>query len=177
MMKSILMTATVGMIILSLGMVSTTITANAQMNQMTDLKTVSDAIKSVLDPGIGHEMHQLAIILPPIDSIFGFSLIVAVSVLAGMVLTMNIYRVRILRNSSKKMGGGVLGSIIGSSAGACGCGPIGFAVISSFGSIGGTAAAFLTNYEIPIRLAALAILGLTLYTTTRSISIECKIKN
>jgi len=113
----------------------------------------------------------------PTDSIFGFSLIVAVSVLSGMVLTMNIYRVRILRNSSKKMGGGVLGSIIGSSAGACGCGPIGFAVISSFGSIGGTATAFLTNYEIPIRLAALAILGLTLYTTSRSISIECKIKN
>ncbi len=113
----------------------------------------------------------------PTDSIFGFSLIVAVSILSGMVLTMNIYRVRILRNSSKKMGGGVLGSIIGSSAGACGCGPIGFAVISSFGSIGGTAAAFLTNYEIPIRLAALAILGLTLYTTSRSISIECKIKN
>ena len=41
MMKSILMTATVGMIILSLGMVSTTMTANAQMSQMTNLKTVS----------------------------------------------------------------------------------------------------------------------------------------
>jgi len=113
----------------------------------------------------------------PIDSIFPFSLIVAVSVLAGIVLTMNIYRVRILRNSTKKMGGGVFGSIIGSSAGACGCGPIGFAIISSLGSIGGTAAAFLTNYEIPLRLAALAIMGLTLYTTSRSISIECKIKN
>jgi len=113
----------------------------------------------------------------PTVSIFGFSLIVTVSALSGMVLTMNIYRVRILRNSSKKMGGGVLGSIIGSSAGACGCGPIGFAVISSLGSIGGTAAAFLTNYEIPIRLAALAILGFTLYTTSRSIYIECKIKN
>ena len=113
----------------------------------------------------------------PIDSIFPFSLIVAVSVLAGIVLTMNMYRVRILRNSTKKMGGGVLGSIIGSSAGACGCGPVGFAIISSLGSIGGTAAAFLTNYEIPLRLAALAIMGLTLYTTSRSINIECKIKN
>jgi len=113
----------------------------------------------------------------PTVSIFGFSLIVAVSVLSGIVLTMNIYRVRILLNSSKKMGPGILGSIIGSSAGACGCGPIGFTLISSFGSIGGTAFAFLTNYEIPIRLGALAILGLTLYTTSRSISIECKIKN
>lgn len=113
----------------------------------------------------------------PIISIFPFSLIVAVSVLAGIVLTMNIYRVRILRNSTKKMGGGVLGSIIGSSAGACGCGPVGFAIISSLGSIGGTAAAFLTNYEIPLRLAALAIMGLTLFTTSRSISIECKIND
>ncbi len=75
------------------------------------------------------------------------------------------------------MGGGVLGSIIGSSAGACGCGPVGFAIISSLGSIGGTAAAFLTNYEIPLRLAALAIMGLTLFTTSRSISIECKIND
>jgi len=113
----------------------------------------------------------------PMVSFFPFSLIVAVSVLSGIVLTMNIYRVRILRNSTKKMGGGVLGSIIGSSAGACGCGPVGFAIISSLGSIGGTAAAFLTNYEIPLRLAALAIMGLTLYTTSRSIYIECKIKN
>jgi len=113
----------------------------------------------------------------PIDSIFGFSLIVTVSVLAGVVLTMNIYRIRLLRKSSTKMRGGVLGSIIGASAGACGCGPIGFAVISTFGSIGGSAAAFLTNYEIPIRLVAIAILGFTLYTTSRSINIECKIKN
>jgi len=122
-------------------------------------------------------LEPYLVIYVPIDSIFPFSLIVAVSVLSGMVLTMNIYRVRILRNSTKKMGGGVLGSIIGSSAGACGCGPVGFAIISSFGSIGGAAAAFLTNYEIPLRLTALAIMGLTLYTTSRSISIECKIKN
>jgi len=113
----------------------------------------------------------------PSGSEFGFLLIVAVSALSGIVLTMNIYRVRILRNSSKKMGGGVLGSIIGSSAGACGCGPVGFAIISSLGSIGGTAAAFLTNYEIPIRLGAIAILGIAYYTTSKSICIECKIKS
>lgn len=74
MMKSILMITTVGMIILSLGLVSTTITANAQMNQMTNLKTVSDTIESVVDPGIGHEMHQLAIILPPSDNVYSGTL-------------------------------------------------------------------------------------------------------
>ncbi len=122
-------------------------------------------------------LEPFIIMYVPYDDVFRFSLIVAVSALAGVVLTMNIYRIRLLRKNSTKMRGGVLGSIIGASAGACGCGPIGFAVISTFGSIGGAATAFLTNYEIPLRLGALAILGLTFYTTTRSISGECKIKN
>ena len=109
---------------------------------------------------------------------FSFALIVILSALAGLVLTMNIYRINSFRNSSrKKMGGGVIGSIIGAAAGACSCGPIGFAVISTFGAVGGTATAFLTNYEIPIRLAAIAILGFTYFTTTRSLSIECKINS
>jgi len=74
MMKSILIATTVGLLILSLGMSSTTIIANGQMNQMTDLKTVSDSIKSVKDPGMGHEMHQLAIILPPSDKVYSGTL-------------------------------------------------------------------------------------------------------
>ena len=72
------------------------------------------------------------------------------------------------------MGGGVFGSIIGAAAGACSCGPIGFAVISTFGSVGATATAFLTNYEIPIRILAIGILAITYFTTVRSLKIECK---
>ena len=112
----------------------------------------------------------------PYERGLGFFLIVAVSAISGVVLAMNIFRIKALRNSSKKMGGGVLGSIIGASAGACGCGPIGFAVISTFGTIGGIATSFLSNYEIPLRLIALAILGFMFYTTSRSLSVECKIK-
>ncbi|MGI0090027.1 MAG: hypothetical protein ACREAF_06760, partial [Nitrosopumilaceae archaeon] len=97
----------------------------------------------------------------PLDRLFGFVLIIAVSVMSGLVLSMNVYRVKALRNSAKKMSGGFFGSIIGASAGACSCGPIGFAVISTFGTAGGIATAFLTNYEIPLRLVALAILGYT----------------
>jgi len=97
--------------------------------------------------------------------------------MAGMVLTMNIYRIKALGNKTRKMGGGVLGSIIGASAGACSCGPIGFAVISTFGSVGGAATAFLTNYEIPLRFASLGILVLVYYTTSKSLSIECKARN
>ena len=112
----------------------------------------------------------------PSDRAFGFSLIVAVSVMSGIVLSMNIYRIRALQNSMKKMGGGFLGSIIGASAGACSCSSVGFAVVSTFGTVGGIATSFLTNYEIPLRLVALVILGYTYYTTTKAISSECKIK-
>ena len=59
------------------------------------------------------------------------------------------------------MSGSVFGSFIGAAAGACSCGPIGFAVISTFGSVGATASAFLTNFEIPIRIAAIALLLIT----------------
>jgi len=110
------------------------------------------------------------------ESLLGFLLIIAVSIMGGIVLSMNVFRIRALRNKTRKIGGGVLGSLIGASAGACSCGPIGFAVISTFGSVGGAATAFLTNYEIPLRLVALGILAITYYTTVKSIKSECKIQ-
>jgi hypothetical protein len=107
---------------------------------------------------------------------FGFSLIIILSGLAALVLPMNVYRINILKNSTKKIGGSVFGSFIGAAAGACSCGPIGFAVISTFGSVGATSLTFLTNYEIPIRLAAIGLLGITYYTTLKSLKVECKLK-
>lgn len=114
----------------------------------------------------------------PSGSEFSFFLIVVVSALAGLVLAMNVYRINSFRNlHKKKLGGGIIGSLIGAAAGACSCGPVGFAVISTFGAVGGVATAFLTNYEIPIRLVSIAILAYTYYATTKSLSVECKIKN
>ena len=110
----------------------------------------------------------------PSGTEFGFVLIVTITALSALVLPMNIFRINILKKSKQKMGGGVFGSIIGAAAGACSCGPIGFAVISTFGSVGATATAFLTNYEIPIRIIAIGILAITYFTTVRSLKIECK---
>ena len=106
---------------------------------------------------------------------FGFVLILAVSVMSAIVIPMNVYRIKTLQKSTSKIGGGVLGSIIGASAGICSCGPIGFALISTFGAAAGTATAFLSNYEIPLRLGSVGLLCLVYYTTTKSISSECKI--
>lgn len=114
--------------------------------------------------------------IPP-GTEFGFSLIVVLSALSALVLPMNVYRINILKNSKHKIGGSVFGSFIGAIAGACSCGPIGFAMISTFGSAGATSMAFLTNYEIPIRIAAIGLLAITYFTTVKSLKIECKLKS
>ena len=110
------------------------------------------------------------------DRAFGFTLLVAISFMSAVVIPMNIYRIRTLQKSTTKIGGSLLGSIIGASAGICSCGPIGFSIISTFGTVAVTATAFLTNYEIPLRLVSLGLLCLVYYTTAKSISIECKIQ-
>jgi len=108
------------------------------------------------------------------DTAFNFSLIVIISVLAGMVVGMNIFRVRLVKKV-RKIGSSITGTVIGASAGACSCGPIGFSIITTFGTTGSIASSFLTNYEIPLRLISIAILVLVLWTTLKSISRECKI--
>ena len=104
----------------------------------------------------------------------GFSLIVIISALSALVLPMNVFRISILKSSTRKMSGGVIGSFVGAAAGACSCGPIGFAVISTFGSVGATATSFLTNYEIPLRTIAIGVLVITYFTTVKSLKTECK---
>ena len=87
---------------------------------------------------------------------------------------MNIFRVK-LAKKSKSVGASLTGTIIGASAGVCSCGPIGFSVITTFGTAGSIATAFLTNYEIPLRLISIGILIIMLITTMRAIPDECKI--
>lgn len=111
----------------------------------------------------------------PYDRLIGFILILTVSFLSGLVIPMNVYRIKTLQNKPKRIGGSFIGSIIGASAGACSCGPVGFAIISTFGTIGGVATSLLTTYEIPLRILSTAILLYVYYTTTKSLSINCKI--
>ncbi len=106
---------------------------------------------------------------------FGFVLIVILSMLSALVIPMNVYRINILKKSKGKMGGSVFSSFIGSAAGVCSCSPIGFAVVSTFGSVGATTLAFLTSFELPIRIGAITLLAFTYYTTVKSLKIECKV--
>ena len=111
----------------------------------------------------------------PQGSEIGFVLILVLAGLAGVVIPMNIYRIKTMRTSKQKMSGGIIGSTVGAISGLCSCGPVGFAIISTFGSIGATATAFLTFYEIPIRIASIIILVISYFTTVRSIETQCQI--
>ena len=109
------------------------------------------------------------------ERIVSFVLIMIVSLLSALVIPMNIFLVSLAKRL-KRMSSGLVGSVIGASAGACSCGPIGFSIISVFGTVGGTATAFLTMYEIPLRVLSIGILFFTFYHATRSIKKDCIIR-
>lgn len=109
------------------------------------------------------------------EDVLRFSLVVMVSALSALVVSMSVFRFKIM--NTKKMSSGFIGTTIGVGAGACSCGPVGFSIVSAFGAVGGTATAFLTNYEIPLRLVATGILIYTYYVTSKGITAQCKLKN
>jgi hypothetical protein len=111
----------------------------------------------------------------PTDQVINFSLIVIIAALSGLVLSLNIYRVKLLGDSIKKSGTGLLGTMIGAGAGVCSCGPLGFAAMSAFGTVGSAATSFLSNYDLPLRLVSIGLLVCTYYFTIKGISAKCKI--
>ncbi|MDE1765036.1 MAG: hypothetical protein KGI27_02055 [Thaumarchaeota archaeon] len=119
--------------------------------------------------------EPLFVFFVPQGEALNFALIVIVASLSGIVSSLSIYRIRLLGESVKKSGGGFLGTVIGASAGACSCSSLGFTAASAIGTAGGTATAFLTQYEIPLRLVSIAILGYSYYLAVKGISGQCKI--
>ena len=110
------------------------------------------------------------------ETTLSFFLIVTLSLFSAFAVSMNIYRVKLIKET-KKIGSSIVGTIIGASAGACSCGPIAFSIIATFGTAGSIASSFLTVYEIPIRLTSIGILVMVIFVTTRSLSRECKVKS
>jgi len=111
----------------------------------------------------------------PTNSILDFVLIFIIATLSGIVTSLSVYRIRMLGNKIRKSGTGFFGSIIGAGTGACGCGSFGFVAVSIFGTVGGTATSFLTNYEMPLRVISIAILCYAYYASVKSITSQCKI--
>jgi len=112
----------------------------------------------------------------PVDWILSFVLIVIVSGLIALVTSLAVFQMRTVKANSKKTGTGIIGSVIGMGAGVCSsCGQIGFAIISTLGVAGATSLSFLTEYEIPIRLLAIAILFGTYHIMIKGITKGCNV--
>ena len=112
----------------------------------------------------------------PTDAIIGFVLTSISGLLLGLTVPLNVY---LLRNTST----GLDKSLVSSSflaiiTGACAsCSSVGFLIISTFGGVGIITTAFLTNYQIPLRLLSIGIMVLALYTACHKITKGCKLDN
>ena len=109
----------------------------------------------------------------PEDAIIGFILTTIVSILLGILVSMNIYAIghSRLKISRKSLFSGSSLSII---SGVCSsCSSVGFLLISTFGSIGVITTNLLTIYQIPIRIISVAILIFALYYIHKRIVQSC----
>ena len=71
-------------------------------------------------------LQPIATFYVPNEDIVGFVLVVIVAALSGLVISMSIFRVKILH--TKQLKSSFAGPIIGASAGVCSCGPTGFEI-------------------------------------------------
>lgn len=106
---------------------------------------------------------------------FGLVLIITIAILSALVIPAGIMSVQSARAARKGFAGSITGTTIGIAAGACSCGPLGFALVSSLGAAGSATASFLTAYDVPLRLVAITALVVSLYTISSAITRECKI--
>jgi len=111
----------------------------------------------------------------PGSELFSFSLVVIISVLTALVLSMGIFRMRLLQTQARKMRSGIIGSFIGVSAGTLGCVSMSMALVPVLVPLVGTIS-IIEEYAIPLRLISIAILGFTFFITVKGIGSECKIK-
>lgn len=108
--------------------------------------------------------------VPP-GSEAGLVSIVALAGVSAVVIPMNVYALLARRGRP----GGFFGSAFGAAAGACGCGPASFALVSALGPAGAAASAFLANYELPLRAAAIGVLLASWWASARTIRAACRV--
>lgn len=111
----------------------------------------------------------------PGDAALGFALATITSMLLGIVISMNVY---VFRNSKVKLGASLFsGSTLSVVSSACaGCTSASFFFITTFGIAGVAATSFLAQYQIPLRLAGIALVVWALYAVNKRISQACALK-
>ncbi|HKU49732.1 MAG TPA: hypothetical protein VJP79_07260 [Nitrososphaera sp.] len=110
----------------------------------------------------------------PEDAIGGFCLSIVTAVLAGIVLSLNIFlfRTGLKVGKTSFLSGSTLGTI---SSMCASCSSVGFYAASTFGAAGVAASSLLSNYQLPLRIVSVGILLMAFYTAQRKIGTSCKI--
>ena len=104
----------------------------------------------------------------PSEKLLSFILSNISAAMMGIVISMNVF---VVRNSGKIGRSLFSGSSLGIASCACaGCSSIGLSLVSAFGGLGAAAFALFAIYQLPLRVASLAILGWTYYSVHRSIA-------
>jgi len=108
----------------------------------------------------------------PSDAIPVFILSNIISVLMGIVLSMNVY---VLKNTKVKMNrSSFLGSTVGMAAGGCAsCSTVGFVLLTSFGAAGVAASTFLSVYQIPLLIGSIGLLLWAYYSIHNKLTKSC----
>ena len=109
----------------------------------------------------------------PQDALAGFVLSHVTAALVGIVVSMNVYLFRNLSSKGDKtsiLSGSTLGAV---SSMCAGCSSVGFYLVATFGTAGVAASTFLSNYQLPLRLVAIALLVWAYYSAQRRITKSC----
>lgn len=111
----------------------------------------------------------------PEDSVPGFVLSTITAALVGVVVSMNayIFKNRKLRFGTSFFSGSALGTV---SSMCASCSSIGFFLVTTFGGAGVAASSFMSNYQLPLRLVAIALLFWAYYSAHRKIAESCLLK-
>jgi hypothetical protein len=110
----------------------------------------------------------------PDDAITGFILSTITAILMGIVVSMNVYIVEHSGNLKIDIGSLFSGSTLSMISSTCAsCSSVGFLLVSTFGGIGVTASAFLSNYHIPIHIMSIALLMWALYSASKKLTKSC----
>ena len=116
----------------------------------------------------------------PNDAVLGFMLSTITAVLMGIVVSMNVYILKHSRSLKIKISFGSFfsGSTLGMISSTCAsCSSIGFLLVSTFGGIGVTASAFLSNYQTPLRVTSIALLVWALYSASNKLTQSCALNS
>jgi hypothetical protein len=95
--------------------------------------------------------------------------------LLGIVVSMNVY---VFRTSKVRLDASFFsGSTLGVAASACaGCTSAGFFMATTFGVAGAATASVFAEYQVPLRILSVGLLGWALYSVSRRVTQSCAIK-